>query len=332
VNVSTVEEWTMSGRTTKKPKDIAVPSTERRRELGNDAELLDLYIDDLSRTPTISAEEQKKLARIMRDTKRPTADREEARAALVRANLRFAFSIAKRYQHRGVALEDLVGEANAGLLHAAEKYDPDVGVNFISYAVWWIRQSLAASIARTGHVMRLPANRASDHTRVLRGAEVLRQTFGREGTDEELAELTGLTLDTVRSLRNLTLTASSLDEPIGDDRRGGGRTLGQTVAAAAAAGGASGGGSDGDDLHDPERFIEDESRRAALSRVLDILPPRDRRVIVRYFGLEGNHAATLSEIATELGVTRERVRQLRDRALERLRCGEAERLRGEWAA
>jgi RNA polymerase primary sigma factor len=317
----------MSGRTKKKVKAIAVPTTERRRELGGDVELLDLYIDDLSRTPTLSADEQKRLARVMRDTKRSTPEREEARAALVRANLRFAFSLAKRYQHRGVSLEDLVGEANAGLLHAAEKYDPDVGVNFISYAVWWIRQSLAASIARTGHVMRLPANRASDHSRVLRGAEVLRQTFGREGTDEELADLTGLTLDTVRSLRNLTLTASSLDEPIGDDRRGGGgRTLSQTVPASTAAVG------DGDDVHDPERYIEDESRRAALSRVLDVLPARDRRVIVRYFGLEGNHAATLSEIATELGVTRERVRQLRDRALERLRGGEAERLRGEWAA
>src|SRR5438128_2703881 len=132
----------MSGRAKKKVKAIAVPSTERRRELGGDVELLDLYIDDLSRTPTLSADEQKRLARVMRDTKRSYADREEARAALVRANLRFAFSIAKRYQHRGVSLEDLVGEANAGLLHAAEKYDPDVGVNFISYAVWSIRQSL----------------------------------------------------------------------------------------------------------------------------------------------------------------------------------------------
>jgi RNA polymerase primary sigma factor len=299
--------------------------TKATIELPQDADLLDLYINDLSATPTMSAEAQKQLARVMRDPKKKLADREEARAALVRANLRFAFSMAKRYQHRGLPLEDLVGEANAGLVHAADKYDPDVGVNFISYAVWWIRQSLASAIARTGHVMRLPANRASDHTRVLRGTQVLRETMGREGTDEELAELTGLTIETVRSLRNLPLTARSLDDPGDDDRRGG-RTLGDTIGASAGA------GVDSDDAHDPERYIEDESRRAALSRVLDVLPPRDRRVIVMYYGLEGHHAATLSEIATELGVTRERVRQLRDRALERLRGGEAESLRSEWAA
>src|SRR3954462_13709752 len=163
---------------------------------GEGAELLDLYIAELSRAPVRSAADQKDLARRYRDTSLPHAERETARAELIRANLRFAFSIAKQYQHRGLNLEDLVSEANAGLVRAADKYDPDVGVNFISYAVWWIRQALSASLARTGHVMRLPANRASHHSRVLRGAEVLRQTFGREGTDEELADLTGLTLDT----------------------------------------------------------------------------------------------------------------------------------------
>jgi RNA polymerase primary sigma factor len=295
------------------------------RELPHDAELLDLYIADLASTPTMSADAQKALARVARDTARPVEEREEARAALVAANLRFAFSIAKRYQHRGIPLEDLVGEANAGLVHAAEKYDPDVGVNFISYAVWWIRQSLSASIARTGHAMRIPTNRASDHTRVLRGAEVLRQTFGREGTDEELAELTGLTLESVRSLRNLSLAAASLDDPIGaGSGRREGRTLAETIDATQ--------GQESSDGLDPERYVEEESRRAVLTRMLDTLGTRDRRVLVMYFGLEGHHAMTLSEIAKELGVTRERVRQLRDRAIERLRTAETERLHDEWAA
>src|SRR3954462_15165480 len=180
---------TTKSRTASKPRPVAIADT-------TPPDLLDLYIEELSNEPVATAEAQKALARRMRNTKLSADEREAARDELIRANLRFAFSVAKQYQNRGLPLEDLVGEANGGLCRAADKYDPDVGVNFISYAVWWIRQSLAASLARTGHVMRLPANRASHHSRVLRGAEVLRQTFGREGTDEELADLTGLTLDT----------------------------------------------------------------------------------------------------------------------------------------
>ena len=112
------------------------------------AELLDLYIAELSRAPVRTAADQKALARQYRDASLPNAEREAARAELIRATLRFAFSIAKQYQHRGLNLEDLVSEANAGLVRAADKYDPDVGVNFISYAVWWIRQALSSSVTK----------------------------------------------------------------------------------------------------------------------------------------------------------------------------------------
>src|SRR5579863_5000038 len=142
-----------------KADDMAGTTTKRRRtQPGGQTpiggvegqELLDLYIGELGRMPVLSAAAQKDLARIVRDTRRSAADRAEARKSLINANLRFAFSIAKKYQHRGLPLEDLVGEANAGLCRAADKYDPDVGVNFISYAVWWIRQALHASITTKG--------------------------------------------------------------------------------------------------------------------------------------------------------------------------------------
>ena len=296
-----------------------------RPELGPEADVLDRYIADLTGTATATAQEQKELARRARNTRLSHEEREAARDALVAANLRFAFSIAKQYQHRGLPLEDLVGEANAGLVRAVDKYDPDVGVNFISYAVWWIRQAIAAALANTGHAVRLPTNRVHEHARVGRARETLRQTLGREPTDAELAHVAGLTAEMVRSLRNLTLVAESLDEPLRSNGRGReGRTLGETLDALAV--------QEGADSHDPEQGVEEESRRAALARLLDTLPPRDRKVLVMYFGLEGNRSMTLNEIAEVFGLTRERIRQLRDRAIERLRTEEAEKLMGEWAA
>src|ERR687890_2710977 len=133
----------------------------------DDRDLLDLYIEELRGEPVLTALQQKELARTMR---RATTDeaREQARSELIRANLRFAFSVAKQYQNRGVPLGDLVSEANAGLVRAADKYDPDVGVNFISYAVWWIRQALSSSVTKQGHTVRVPLGRASDVTRIAR--------------------------------------------------------------------------------------------------------------------------------------------------------------------
>ena len=149
-------------------------------------ELLDLYIGELGRMPVLSAADQKDLARIVRDSRRPAAERAEARKSLINANLRFAFSIAKKYQHRGLPLEDLVGEANAGLCRAADKYDPDVGVNFISYAVWWIRQALHASITTKGRSVRLPLGRAGDLSKVVKAQAVLRAALHREPTNAEI--------------------------------------------------------------------------------------------------------------------------------------------------
>ncbi len=298
----------------------------RRRAPAADAgpavELLDDYIAELSRIPVLSAEDQKNLARVLRDTDRPEDEREEARATLVRANLRFAFSIAKKFQHRGVGLEDLVSEANAGLLRAADKFDPEVGVNFISYAVWWIRQALLASLAEQGHLVRLPLGRGGDVGRIARAETKLVEELGRTPTDEEISRVSEVALDMVRALRPALAGPQSLDEPLrGAKGPDGSRTLADVLAAP------------DEEIDDVVGDLEQESRRGAVHRALDVLPPRERAILRMYYGLDGDESLTLTSIAERFGITRERVRQLRDRALERLREAEAAKvLREDWAA
>jgi RNA polymerase primary sigma factor len=260
------------------------------------------------------------LARIARDERLPAETREAARADLIRANLRFAFSVAKKFNGRGVALEDLVAEANAGLVRAADKYDPDVGVNFISYAVWWIRQAIFAALAKNGHVVRLPLNRATDYGHVVKAAAVLRAELGREPTDAEIAAVARLSPDVVRSVRLLMQPEQSFDEPA-PGRRGerSGHRLADVLAVT-------------EDADETDRGAGEASQHEALRRLLDALGPRDRKVIEMYYGLDGDEPRTLKEIGSALGVTRERVRQLRDRALERLRGEPAATLRREWVA
>lgn len=276
--------------------------------LAEDRDLLDLYIDELRGEPVLSAEEQKALARVMRGARTVDA-REAARSKLIRANLRFAFSVAKQYQNRGLALGDLVSEANAGLVRAADKYDPDVGVNFISYAVWWIRQALHSAVQRQSRTVQVPLNRAADLTRVSRAQEVLRQKLLREPHEEEIAEVANLSLDVTRGLVSLLQPTRSLDEPTA---AGEGRTLAETLVLERA-----------EDEESMPGTMESDSRREAIARAMEVLAPRDRHVLTLYFGLDGNRPMTLQEIAHELGVTRERVRQLRDRALKRLREDDA---------
>jgi RNA polymerase primary sigma factor len=270
----------------------------------DDRDLLDLYIEELRGEPVLSAQEQKALARTMRAATNAEL-REAARSKLIRANLRFAFSVAKQYQNRGVPLGDLVSEANAGLVRAADKYDPDVGVNFISYAVWWIRQALHSAVQRQSRTVQVPLNRAADLSRVSRAQEVLRQKLAREPYDDEIAHVANLSIDVTRGLVALLQPTRSLDEPTLPGEEG--RTLAETLVV------------DRGEEEELPGGVESDSRRAAIARALDVLPPRDRRVLVMYFGLEGGRPMTLQEIARELAVTRERVRQLRDRALKRLR-------------
>ena len=193
----------------------AKPRKPRKRETAKslgvfdaDRDILDQYLYEVSQTPLLTAQQEVAIARRVR------AGDEEAMQELVKRNLRFVISVAKKYQNRGMALTDLIGEGNVGLLTAARKFDPDQGVKFISYAVWWIRQAILASLARQGRTVRVPLNRTADLSRIVRTAEQLRQDLRREPTPEELRDATGLALDVVQSLAALNTADVRLDAPI----------------------------------------------------------------------------------------------------------------------
>jgi RNA polymerase primary sigma factor len=263
-----------------------------------DRDILDQYFAEVSRYPLLNADEEKALAR------RVQRGDHDAMEELVRRNLRFVVSVAKKYQNRGLPLIDLIGEGNVGLMTAARKFDPDQGVKFISYAVWWIRQAILASLARQGRTVRVPLNRTADLSRVIRATALLRDKFGREPTPDELSQLTGISPEIVSALSTLNTAEVRLDAAVGKDSD---RALIERFAM--------------EELPSTEDQVLDRFRNAELERALSTLPPRDARILRLYFGLEGDREHTLDEIGKLLGVTRERVRQLRDRALRRLREG-----------
>ena len=301
VTVSVASEPKARRRRRTAPTGIAPSEPER--------DILDQYLYEVSTYPLLKGHEEIDIARKIR------AGDADALQELVKRNLRFVISVAKKYQNRGLPLIDLIGEGNVGLLTAARKFDPDQGVKFISYAVWWIRQAILSSLARQGRTVRVPLNRTADLSRIIKASEILRQKLRREPTPEELAQLTGLSVDVVQSLAALNTGDVRLDAPMDPD---GDRSLIERFVA--------------DEMPDTEeeamnRFLNDE-----IESALNTLPPRDAKVLRLYFGLEGGREHTLEEIGSMLGVTRERVRQLRDRALKRLREGEVGRALGSFAA
>jgi len=294
------------------PKARRPRKRETARSLGvydADGDILDQYLHEVSRTPLLTPAQEIAVAR------RVQAGDEQAMQELVTRNLRFVISVAKKYQNRGMALTDLIGEGNVGLMTAARKFDPDQGVKFISYAVWWIRQSILAALARHGRTVRVPLNRTADLSRIIRSSEALRQELGREPTPEEISNVTGLAVDVVQSLAALNTAEVRLDAPLDPD---GDRSLIDRFSATY-----------GNDTEEEamDRFLSDE-----IEQALATLAPRDSRVLRLYFGLDGGREHTLEEIGQMLGVTRERVRQLRDRALKRLKEGDTGRALASFAS
>lgn len=259
--------------------------------------VLDLYLEELSRYPLLSPPEEIETARQAQSGDREALDR------LVRANLRFVISVAKRYQNRGMGFLDLIQEGNVGLVTAAKKFDPDQGVKFISYAVWWIRQAILSALAKQGRSVRLPLNRATELSRMVRVRGELRQTMDREPTDAEIGDAADLPLKTVTMLRRLTVADVRLDAPVGvtEDSQLGDRFLVDDASL--------------------EETVETLLLKQHITDALRLLRPRDARVIRLYYGLQGEESHTLEQIGQLLGVTRERVRQLRDRALRELKEG-----------
>jgi len=197
---------TIKARSKRRP----VRPAQIARAIDEGRESLDLYLDEISRVPLLNREEEMELAR------KAFKGNVAAQERLARHNVRFVVSVAKKFQNRGVPLVDLIGEGNLGLMTAARKFDPDRGVKFISYAVWWIRQAVQAAIARHGRPVRVPLNRTADLSRLGRTTTLLKDRLGRMPTTEELARATGLTVEAVRSLSALNSEAVRLDHPTRD--------------------------------------------------------------------------------------------------------------------
>ena len=275
----------------------------------SERDILDQYLFEVAKTPLLNAREEVEIAR------RIAAGDPDAMHELIRANLRFVISVAKKYQNRGMGLTDLIGEGNVGLLTAARKFDPDQGVKFISYAVWWIRQAILAALARQGRTVRVPLNRTADLSRIVRSAETLRKELERQPSPEEIAHATGLSVEVVQSLATLNSSDVRLDAPVEGE---GERSLSDRFVA--------------DEQSEPDTMVMDQLLTEEIDRALEALPARDAKVLRLYFGLNNGREHTLEEIGDLLGVTRERVRQLRDRALKRLRDGEMGRALASFAA
>ncbi|HEX7120209.1 MAG TPA: RNA polymerase sigma factor RpoD/SigA [Longimicrobiales bacterium] len=274
----------------------------------------DQYLFDVEKYPLIEdPEEERELAR------RARAGDKEAAERLVTANLRFVISYVKKYQGRGLGLAELVCIGNEGLLKAVKKFDPDKGVKFISYAVWWIRQTVLQALAEQTRSVRIPLNQNSNLVKLSRTETALTQLLGRSPTDQEIAEEMDEPVETVRALRRVAASELSLDAPIDRGDRDS-ASFGERFAGAEA--------------EDIEESVESQARREFLDRMFEkYLTERERKILYLYYGLDDGEERTLEEIGSLLGVTRERIRQIRNRAFEKLReSPDGEALETFWSA
>lgn len=256
---------------------------------------LGIYFEEISDTKLLTPEEEIEL------TSRVREGDSEALNKLINANLRFVVSVAKKLSIPGIPLEDLINEGNIGLIKAAHRFDETRGFKFISYAVWWIRQSIFQFIIDQGKIIRLPANVSGILSRMKKRSIELEQTFEREPTLEELADVMDMTEDEAKNLLKFNLKSVSVDQPLDDNET---TTLRDLLT--------------GEDRR-PEAKMMKESLRSEIEQVLHSIPSREEEIIRRYFGLGMDRALTLEEIGKKMGLTRERVRQLKERAIARLR-------------
>jgi RNA polymerase primary sigma factor len=269
----------------------------RTRKLSFDEGSLDQYLRDISRYSLITREDEVALAQRIRKGE------QEALDMLVRANLRFVVSVAKKYQNQGVSLADLINEGNLGLIRAAHKFDETKGIKFISYAVWWIRQAILQALAEQSRIVRVPLNRAGTLHRIGKRANVLLQELGREATHAEIAEGMEITEEEVAKTMAISQAHLSLDAPLtpGEDNK----LL--------------------DYLPDlqhqtPDDEVFEKALTESIEAALGALKERESKILRLYFGLDGAaEPKTLEEIGALLGITRERVRQIKEKALSRLR-------------
>ncbi len=257
---------------------------------------LDLYLREIGETPLITAKEEVLLAKRIRQGDQKALEK------LTKANLRFVVSVAKQYQNQGLSLADLINEGNIGLIKAAKRFDETRGFKFISYAVWWIRQAILQALAEQSRIVRLPLNRVGTLHKIGKISSSLQQEYGREPSAKEIAKELSLTEGEVSDTLKISNSHLSLDAPfsVSEDN------------------------SLIDILEDemqpsPDESLLDDSLRVEIEKALDTLTPREAEVINLYFGLSHEKPLTLEEIGARFSLTRERVRQIKEKAIRRLR-------------
>lgn len=259
---------------------------------------LDKYLQEIGKVDLITADEEVELARKIR------AGDQGALEKLTKANLRFVVSVSKQYQNQGLSLPDLINEGNLGLIKAAQRFDETRGFKFISYAVWWIRQSILQALAEQSRIVRLPLNKIGSINKINKTFSKLEQEFEREPSPAEIALILEISETDVKESMKNTGRHVSMDAPLttGDDNAGSMYDVMES-----------------DDAPNPENGLLHESLRREIERALHTLTSREADVVRLYFGLSGEHAMTLEEIGEKFDLTRERVRQIKEKAIRRLK-------------
>ncbi|NEU09469.1 RNA polymerase sigma factor RpoD/SigA [Flavihumibacter sp. R14] len=260
-----------------------------------ESQSLDKYLHEIGKVDLITAEEEVILAQKIREGDQAALER------LTKTNLRFVVSVAKQYQNQGLTLGDLINEGNLGLIKAAKRFDETKGFKFISYAVWWIRQSILQAIAEQSRIVRLPLNQVGSLSKISKAFSRLEQEYEREPSPEELADTLETTVDKITDTLSNSGRHVSMDAPFVQGEE---NTLLDVL--------------ENDDPNTDSNLI-DESLSEEIRRSLATLTEREREIIVLFFGLSTNHPLSLEEIGEKFNLTRERVRQIKDKALQRLR-------------
>ncbi|MCR4965886.1 MAG: RNA polymerase sigma factor RpoD/SigA [Bacteroidales bacterium] len=266
---------------------------------------LERFLADVSKEPMITPAEEVELSR------RIKAGDKEALDKMTRANLRFVVSVAKQYQNQGLGLQDLINEGNIGLIKAAKRFDETRGFKFISYAVWWIRQAIMQAIANQSRIVRLPLNQVGNINKIKKVTSRLEQELGRMPTNEEIAEDMSISVDMVGELKRVSSHIQSLDSPISSDDD---TTFVETFVPRF-------------NTDDTDAIIMKESLSTEVHNLLGTIPEKERQVLKLCYGIDANYEHSMEEIGVVMGLSRERVRQLRDNGLKHLKQNSTNNLR-----
>ena len=262
-----------------------------------ESQSLDKYLQEIGREELITAEKEVELAQRIKQGDQLALEK------LTKANLRFVVSVAKQYQNQGLTLPDLINEGNLGLIKAAQRFDETRGFKFISYAVWWIRQSILQALAEQSRIVRLPLNKIGSINKINRAFSDLEQKYGRPPTPEEIAESLDITIEEVKQSIKNNGRHLSMDAPLKDSEDS--NNMYEVMSS--------------DSSPKPDKQLMNESLRREIERSLSTLTPREADVIRLYFGLSGKHPMTLEEIGEKFDLTRERVRQIKEKSIRRLK-------------